>query len=200
MNGKKIYAVFLALALAVSCLGCGQNQPNVDSELSGQDQPNVDTDQTDQDQPCEEAELACQQFFNAYTAGEGEQVGDYLSGGFAAGEFSSIQNALAKHTSIELKSSVGDEDTAQVNAVITCIDIAAVMQALPQDIDSKKSAKKAMLTAFDEENVPLRDFEITIELVKIEDKWLVSMNSQLSDALLGGFHSMLEEMAQEVGQ
>lgn len=144
----------------------------------------------------EEAKKTCQEFFEAYAAADGAMAEKYLVGGFASGELTPMQSALAERTSVKIKAAKADGDSAEVKVVISCIDVVAVIKNLPEDIDSEEQAKAALISAFTKEDVPTRETEVKVQMVNTDGKWLVSMSAELSDALLGGFQTMINEMTQ----
>ena len=72
-----------------------------------------------------------------------------------------------------------------------------MLESLPETVDSIEAAKEALAEAFAERDVPLREFEVDVVLVQEDDEWVVQMTPGLADALLGGYYSMIEELAEE---
>ena len=85
-----------------------------------------------------------------------------------------------------------------VSSVITAVDLQKVLEGLPETIDSVESAKEALTAALNAEDVPTKTFEVDVNLVPEDEKWVVEMTPELADALLGGYYSILEEAAKEV--
>ena len=120
-------------------------------------------------------------------------------GGLAAPvPFTDIQSGMAKNLQFETKTVKSDGDTMVVSSVITAVDLQKVLEGLPETIDSVESAKEALTAALNAEDVPTKMFEVDVNLVLEDEKWVVEMTPELADALLGGYYSILEEAAKEV--
>ena len=120
-------------------------------------------------------------------------------GGLAAPvPFTDIQSGMAKNLQFETKTVKSDGDTMVVSSVITAVDLQKVLEELPETIDSVESAKEALTAALNAEDVPTKTFEVDVNLVPEDEKWVVEMTPELADALLGGYYSILEEAAKEV--
>ena len=112
--------------------------------------------------------------------------------------FTDIQSGMAKNLQFETKTVKSDGDTMVVSSVITAVDLQKVLEGLPETIDSVESAKEALTAALNAEDVPTKMFEVDVNLVLEDEKWVVEMTPELADALLGGYYSILEEAAKEV--
>ena len=143
----------------------------------------------------DEAKAACESFLQAYVSLDGEEVAKSLGGMNGAEEFSDLQGAVAQRIAYQTKGVQMEEGRAVVSTVITAIDLEAVFSSLPEGIDSAEGAKEALLQAFAADDVPMRVVEI--ELLGSADDWTVQMTPELSDALLGGYHSLMETLMEE---
>ena len=167
---RKILALLFCLLLAVSCTACGGKNK-------------------------EEAKAACDDFFQAYSSGDGQALADSMGGLAAPVPFTDIQSGMAKNLQFETKTVKSDGDTMVVSSVITAVDLQKVLEGLPETIDSVEEALTAALNA---EDVPTKTFEVDVNLAQEDEKWVVEMTPELADALLGGYYSILEEAAKEV--
>lgn len=170
---RKILALLFCLLMAVSCTACGGKNK-------------------------EEAKAACDDFFQAYSSGDGQALADSMGGLAAPVPFTDIQSGMAKNLQFETKTVKSDGDTMVVSSVITAVDLQKVLEGLPETIDSVESAKEALTAALNAEDVPTKMFEVDVNLVLEDEKWVVEMTPELADALLGGYYSILEEAAKEV--
>ena len=145
----------------------------------------------------DEAKAACESFLQAYVSLDGEEVAKSLGGMNGAEEFSDLQGAVAQRIAYQTKGVQMEEGRAVVSTVITAIDLEAVFSSLPEGINSAEGAKEALLQAFAADDVPMREFVVEIELLGSADDWTVQMTPELSDALLGGYHSLMETLMEE---
>ena len=142
---------------------------------------------------------ACQAFFDAYAARDGEAVGDRMQGGGDGLTFSRMQGALAGRMEAEAGSAKVNGEEATVSAEMVSIDVAAVFKGVPQTVESREAALSSLIAAFEAPDVPTREFKVTVKMVKENGEWLVQMTPELSDALLGGYNSLLASMREEAG-
>ena len=170
---KKILASLLCLLLAVSCTACGGKNK-------------------------EEAQAACEDFFQAYSSCDSQALADSMEGLATSTPFTDIQRGMAENLQFETKNVKREDDTMVVSTVITAVDLQKVLETLPETIDSVESAKEALITALSAEDVPTKTFEVDVNLVQKDETWAVEMTPELADALLGGYYSILEEAAKEV--
>ena len=169
---KEFTALLLCLALAASCMGCGGGRK-------------------------EEAREVCEDFFDAYVSCDGEELAEKMEGLEESVPFGGLQQQMAEGMDFETKKVKSEGDTMLVSAVITSVDLRRVLESLPETVDSIEAAKEALAEAFAERDVPLREFEVDVVLVQEDDEWVVQMTPGLADALLGGYYSMIEELAEE---
>lgn len=170
---RKNLAVLLCLLLAVSCTACGGKSK-------------------------EEAQAACEDFFQAYNSCDSQALADSMEGLTVPTPFTDIQCGMAENLQFETKKVKSKGDTMVVSAVITAVDLQRVLETLPETIGSVESAKEALTAALSAENVPTKTFEVDVNLVKTAETWVVDVTPELADALLGGYYSILEEAAKEV--
>lgn len=170
---RKILAALLCLLMAVSCTACGGKNK-------------------------EEAQAACEDFFQAYSSCDSQALADSMEGLTAPAPFTDIQRGMAENLQFETKKVKNKGDTIVVTAVITAVDLQRVLETLPETIDSVESAKEALTAALSAEDVPTKTFEVDVNLVRKDETWVVDVTPELADALLGGYYSILEEAAKEV--
>lgn len=130
----------------------------------------------------EEARAACEDFFRAYSSGD--------SWG--------MTEPMAEKLRFEINNVKSKGDEILVSTAVTAVDLQKVLESLPDTIDSTDAAREALAAAFSAEDVPVKEFEVEVSLVKEEEKWVVQMTPELADALLGGYYSILKEAAGEV--
>ncbi len=170
---RKILAALLCLFLVLSCTAC-----------SGKSK--------------EEAQAACEDFFQAYSSCDSQALADSMEGLMVPSPFTDIQRGMAENLRFETKKVKNKGDTMVVSAIITAVDLKKVLETLPETIDSVESAKEALTAALSEEDVPTKTFELDVNLVQKNEIWVVEVTPELADALLGGYYSILEEAAKEV--
>lgn len=170
---RRILAALLCLLMAVSCTACGEKSK-------------------------EEAQAACEDFFQAYSSCDSQALADSMEGLASPTPFTDIQREMAENLQFETKKVKSKGDTMVVSAVITAVDLQKVLEALPETIDSVESAKEALTAALSAEDVPTKTFEVGVNLVQKDETWAVDVTPELADALLGGYYSILEEAAKEV--
>ena len=170
---RKILGALLCLLLPVSCTASGGKSK-------------------------EEAQAACEDFFQAYSSCDSQALADSMEGLATSAPFTDIQRGMAENLQFETKKVKSKGDTMVVSAVITAVDLQKVLETLPETIDSVESAKEALTTALSAEDVPTKTFEVDVNLVPKDETWVVDVTPDLADALLGGYYSILEEAAEEV--
>ena len=170
---RKILAALLSLLLVLSCTACGGKSK-------------------------EEAQAACEDFFQAYSSCDSQALADSMEGLMAPTPFTDIQRGMAENLQFETKRVKNKGDTMVVSAIITAADLKKVLETLPETIDSTDAAKEALSAAFGAEDVPTKEFEVDVSLAQEDGKWVVQMSPDLADALLGGYYSILKEAAKEV--
>ena len=170
---RRILAVLLCLLMAVSSAACGGKNK-------------------------EEAQVACEDFFRAYSSCDSQALADSMEGLATSAPFTDIQRGMAENLQFETKKVKSKDDTMVVSTVITAVDLQKVLETLPETIDSVESAKEALIAALSAEDVPTKTFEVDVNLVQKDEAWAVEMTPELADALLGGYYSILEEAAKEV--
>ncbi len=139
----------------------------------------------------------CEDFFSAYAALDGSTAGSLLQSGSSI-HFSNLHGALSRHVEAELGACAIDGDTATVDVSITNADIAAVIAALPSYIASQEEASEAMIDALGASDVPTAVFDVTLSLARCSGEWRIEMTPELSNALLGGYHTLVDSMAQTI--
>ena len=112
---------------------------------------------------------------------------------------SQMQQLMEEKLSFSIKESKKDGDTVTISAVITAVDLEQVLLSLPESVNSQETAREALLAALQKEDVPRKDFSVEVLLVQQDGKWVVRMTRDLADALLGGYYSILDKLAEEVG-
>ncbi len=141
-----------------------------------------------------EEEQACQDFLEAYVQGDSREVSRLLGLPEESAQLGTLQSALAQRAEWELKEPEASGETARVPAVITNVDVEAVLEGLPEDIASVEEAREALQAAFEDKDAPMREFPVELELQKGEDGWQLVMTPELSDALLGGYPSRMNRL------
>lgn len=147
----------------------------------------------------QEAEEACESFFAAFTNQDEAALAAVLEGGGLSMPASEIQRLMEDKLSFSMKESKKNGDTVTISAVITAVDLEQVLLSLPESVNSQEAAREALLAALQKEDVPRKDFSVEVLLVRQEDKWVVRMTRDLADALLGGYYSILDKLAEEEG-
>ena len=170
---RKILAALLCLLVVFCCTACGGKSK-------------------------EEAQTACEDFFQAYSSCDSQALADSMEGLSTPAPFTDIQRGMAENLQFETKKVKNQGDTMVVSAVITAVDLQKVLETLPETIDSIESAQEALTAALNREDVPTKTFEVDVNLVQKDETWVVEMTPELADALLGGYYSILEEAAKEV--
>lgn len=170
---RKILALIICLLPVVSCTACDGKSK-------------------------EEAKAACEDFFQAYSSCDSQELAESMEGLAAPAPFTDIQRGMAENLQFETKKVKNKGDTMAVSAVITAVDLQKVLETLPETIDSVESAKESLTAALSAEDVPTKTFEVDVNLTRKDEKWVVEVTPELADALLGGYYSILEETAKEV--
>ena len=147
--------------------------------------------------PASEAEAACQEFLEAYAQGDNPTVARLLGLPEDSAQLGELQTALARRAEWELEEPETGEEMTRVPAVITNVDVEAVLESLPAEIASQAEAREALLAAFQAEDVPMREFPVELELQEGADGWQLVMTPALSDALLGGYPSLMNRLLEE---
>lgn len=147
----------------------------------------------------QEAEEACESFFAAFTNQDEAALAAVLEGGGLSMPASEMQQLMEDKLSFSMKESKKDGDTVTISAVITAVDLEQVLLSLPESINSQEAAREALLAALQKEDVPRKDFPVEVLLVQQDGKWVVRMTRDLADALLGGYYSILDKLAEEEG-
>ena len=142
---------------------------------------------------------ACESFFAAFTSQDEAALAAVLEGGELSMPASQMQQLMEEKLAFSIKESKKDGDTVTISAVITAVDLEQVLLSLPESVNSQEAAREALLAALQKENVPRKDFSVEVLLVQHDGKWVVRMTRDLADALLGGYYSILDKLAEEVG-
>ena len=144
-----------------------------------------------------EAVERCEDFFNAYTKLDGETAGALLTGLGEPLSFGQLSAAMAESLTAELGDAVVDGETVRVNAVITSIDIAGVLEAVPQTVSSQEEAAEALEELLRAPDAPFKVFQVEVLMVLQDGAWRLKMTPELSDALLGGSQSLVDRIIEE---
>lgn len=147
----------------------------------------------------QEAQEACESFFAAFTSQDEAALAAVLEGGELSMPASGMQQLMEEKLAFSIKESKKDGDTVTISAVITAVDLEQVLLSLPESVNSQETAREALLAALQKEDVPRKDFSVEVLLVQQDGKWVVRMTRDLADALLGGYYSILDKLAEEVG-
>ena len=147
----------------------------------------------------QEAQEACESFIAAFTSQDEAALAAVLEGGELSMPASQMQQLMEEKLSFSIKESKKDGDTVTISAVITAVDLEQVLLSLPESVNSQEAAREALLAALQKEDVPRKDFSVEVLLVQQDGKWVVRMTRDLADALLGGYYSILDKLAEEVG-
>lgn len=145
----------------------------------------------------QEAEEACESFVAAFTNQDEAALAAVLEGGGLSMPASEIQRLMEDKLSFSMKESKKEGDTVTISAVITAVDLEQVLLSLPESVNSQEAAREALLAALQKEDVPRKDFPVEVLLVQQDGKWVVRMTRDLADALLGGYYSILDKLAEE---
>lgn len=172
---KKHRLILLTIALAISCTGCGQSNGSA-------------------------AKKACKAFFTAYENSDSMETAAYFGDLYTAAAFSELQCALAAKTHTEVKKASTTDNMVQVAVTVETIDVPAVISALPDTVTSTELAEEALLSAFQANDVPLRTFDVTALMVQENGTWTIQMTPELSNALLGGFQEMLDDLSNNISE
>lgn len=147
----------------------------------------------------QEAKDACESFFAACTSQDQAALAAVLEGGELSLPASSMQQLMEEKLSFSLKDSKKEGDTVTISAIITAVDLEQVLLSLPESVNSQEAAREALVEALGKEDVPRKDFSVEVLLVQQDGKWVVRMTRDLADALLGGYYTILDKLAEEEG-
>lgn len=146
-----------------------------------------------------EVKAVCSTFFEAYAKGDTQALQAAFGESFGSAEPGELELALAKHLIITLENPETEEDTASMPAVITNVDIDAVLHMLPDETDSVEAAREELLRLFERDDLPTKEFQVELQLVRNGEDWNMVLTPELSNALLGGFGTIAAEMMEDLG-
>ncbi len=198
---RKILILLAWAVLALGAAGCSRLAEVKDVFTKSQEgsgkKEETEADETELEGEEGEVQKACDAFFEAYTSLDGEEAGKMIHYGDPI-TFSRLQGALSENIQVEISSVAVDGDDAEVTAEITNIDMAAIIEDLPEDVSSKEEAAEAMVDAISHKDAPTAVFEVTLLFTRVDGQWLIEMTPELSDAVLGGYQSFLNRLLEEM--
>ena len=138
------------------------------------------------------ARTVCGEFLEAYAHHDGEtavQLTDEFDA--QAFDFKGVQGMLCPDMDYVLghAEAVSDEQV-KVKVTITNVDLKEVLTQLEAKGEFGMDELRQTL---EQSECPSREYEAEVYMVRTEDGWRVQLNGALSDALLGGYLSILEE-------
>ncbi len=146
----------------------------------------------------DETRTFCEAFFDAYVENDSDALEQALAMSEEDVQLGKLQSQIAKHLTVKVEASEVGEDAATISATITNVDLEAVLHMLPEQTDNVEDARKELLKLLEEEDLPMKEFPVQIELIK-DEEWTVTLTPELSNALLGGLADLLSEEMEEVG-
>lgn len=166
---KKIFLAVLGLLLAVTMAGCS---------LFGS--------ATVKKSP---AQKQCETFMEDIQYGEG-----FAQSILSAGSDEGIMHEVFESMEYKVISSQENDDGSLLCKVeITVIDMPALLESLPEDIDSKEAAQEAMLKLADDAQKKTFEAELTLVPSDGDDKYEVQPSESFTNAITGGMYEMLRE-------
>ncbi len=195
MKRRHILLALLVLVLAAAMLlgGCTYQSDRADRDW---DEGEEEEEREERRDP-EDALEICEEFFDAYTELDAEATGRLLTGMGDPFSFGTLTGILAESAAVELGEPELEDDTCTIPVTIETIDLQAVFAELPDTIASKEEATQWLSEAMGAKDAPRKTFETEALLVLEEDGWKVELTGGLSDALMGGYFTMLSEMTGE---
>lgn len=195
---KTVISVFLMIALVFSLTGCGEGK---------------------------KAEAAVNGMFAAFKALDFEKAGEYInldemsvgSGDEITGDTAMFMKHLFDRLEYEVVSSEkADKDVVHVVVNVTAVDMKPVMadyfsKALqyafsmafspnpPSDEEAAKKMEEMFKECATKDGLETVTNEVVIEVKNQEGKWIVVPDEDLTDALLGGLSSAVEELDDSLG-
>jgi len=175
---KKWLAILLCLALPLIACGCGQKGPSIAADLSAS--KNTDTASGD---------AQCAVFLEEITAGEGlaeQLLSDPESEGIMA-------EVLGSMTYEVLSEEEQDDGSILCKLEITAIDMEALLEDLPDDLDSNEDAREEMLDMA--EDAERRTFEAELIMVPAETEsgYTYQYGNDFVNAVTGGMLDLIIE-------
>lgn len=188
-----LFVLVLALALT-GCTAQSDRGSSRDDDDDDDRQEDIRTE-VNYDPP----EEVCEAFFAAYITLDGETAGALLSGMGEPYSFGTLTGLLAQNTKVTLGDAETEEETCRIPATVETIDLQAVLENIPEDTASTGEAGAWLAEALSDADAPRKTFETEVWLVLEEDEgWRVELTPSLSDALMGGYLTMLSAGAGEV--
>lgn len=196
-HSKKLRLLAMALALAMLALLAGCTYQGDGSEWD--DDEDADFSETEQQELIPPDEVV-RTFFDAYTTLDAETTGSLLTGIGDPYAFGTLTGLLAQHITVEFGEPEQDGDICVIPVTIQNIDLRAVFGKLPDTIGSNEEASAWLAEAMAAADVPMTTFETQVYLVREDAGWRVELTTGLSDALLGGYFTMMQELTEEAGE
>jgi len=185
------------LLLAVTGLGLwlvtSWMNPQTSSQFVTED---YEAEQTEENaaetQQAKMAKDACGKFLEAYARHDGEaavQLTDEFD--TAAFDFEGVQGMLCPDMKFELGNAETVSDgKVKVRASITNVDLKEALMLLE---NQGEFGMEELQQALSKTECPKKTYDAEVYVVQTEDGWRVQLGGSLSDALLGGYLSILEE-------
>lgn len=108
-----------------------------------------------------------------------------------------FQSVLAEQLTYVIQSAETGEEYDTVQVLISTVDCAKGLDEVQQnhpELETKEDILKELETWLQEENAPRREAEVEVQVTK-EGK--IQLSLELSDALLGGYHSYVAESSKK---
>lgn len=196
MKKKRIRLLTLLLAFALLLTGCRAMNTPADNEADGAE-TEIGDEQTGEDTDDRDPAQICQAFLDAYAAQDSETTGSLLTGLGDPYSFGELTALLARNMTAKLGEGETVENYFVIPATINNVDMAAVLEELPENIASTEEAQAWLAGAFAADGVPMKDYEVRVYLIRQNGAWKVEMTTDLADALLGGYFTLMRELAGE---
>lgn len=196
MKKKRNRLLTLLLAFAILLTGCRVMSTSADDQADGSE-TEVGDGQIREDTDDRDPAQICQAFLDAYADRDSETVGSLLTGSGSPYSFGELTALLARNMTAELGKGETAEDYFVIPATIHNVDMAAVLEELPENIANTEEAQAWLAEAFAADDVPMKDYEVQVYLILQDGAWKVEMTTDLADALLGGYFTLMQEPAVE---
>ncbi len=195
MKLRRIFPLMLALLLAFSLAFTGCANPDAEDDSHRRDEE--EEEEIYQADP-EEALETCEDFFDAYRELDSAKTGSLLTGMGEPYPFGTLTGILARNMQVDLEAGALEEDMCRIPATIETVDLQAVFRGLPDTIASTEEASAWLADALSADDAPRQTYAVEVLMVLDGEDWKVELTGALSNALLGGYFSLLDELSGEV--
>lgn len=145
---------------------------------------------------------SCENFLKAYQTGESEELTKWMADAAYGSDvrLDGYPEIIGGTMTYKIKEITEEnEEKYYVQACIKAMDLISLMeQEEAEEQVTEENLLDSLEKMIDTGEIPMKEYDVQIQMVEENGVWKVKMDNLLSDALLGGYVTYYQELLEEI--